>query len=280
MKKLLVACIAAAAFCGVPALAADMPVKAPPPAPVVAPTYSWTGFYIGGNAGGVIEHASGTSDFLDPTATGTAGHSLTNPQNNSFSNTRFIGGLQAGYNWQFDPRWVVGVEADWDWTNTGYNTCRATNAFNALFGFPPCSDHGDGFENFSSTTNWIATARARLGVTVANFLLYGTGGAAVGRVSTTLGQNCLVAGCGLSTTPLAVSATSSTDKTGWAAGLGAEYAIGANWSAKAEWLHIDLGTINSSLTTAGSTGPQTTVWSRTERYDQFRVGLNYRFGAL
>ena len=50
MKKLLVACIAAAAFYGVPAFAADMAVKAPPP-PVATPAYSWTGFYVGGNAG-------------------------------------------------------------------------------------------------------------------------------------------------------------------------------------------------------------------------------------
>jgi outer membrane immunogenic protein len=100
-----------------PAVAADlpaaMPVKAPP---AVVPLYTWTGFYIGGNVGGVTEHASGTSDFLD---SGEIPPFSTNPQHNSFSNTRVIGGAQGGYNWQFSPWGVLGFEADWDFTNSG-----------------------------------------------------------------------------------------------------------------------------------------------------------------
>src|SRR5262249_23566742 len=77
----------------------------------------------------------------------------------SFSNTRFLGGVQAGYNWQFDPRWLVGVEGDWDWTDTGYGFCRITDQF-AL----PCSDILEGFETISSRTDWLATVRGRLGL--------------------------------------------------------------------------------------------------------------------
>ena len=91
MKRLATA-IAAIALIGTPAFAADMavktPVKAPPPAPV-APVVNWIGYYIGGNLGGVVEHASGTSDFLDTlTGPGDTGFP-TNPQSNSFSSTRF-----------------------------------------------------------------------------------------------------------------------------------------------------------------------------------------------
>jgi len=67
---------------------------------------------------------------------------------------------------------------------------------------------------------------------------------------------------------------------GWVAGVGAEYALSTNWSAKAEWLYIDLGTINNSLATAGvgiPLFPQTTTWSRSERYDELRIGVNYKF---
>jgi outer membrane immunogenic protein len=263
------------------AVAADIaaPVYTKAPAAVIA--QNWGGFYIGGNLGGVTEHASGTSDFLNNFLSNPAlvpAVLLANPQSNSFSNTHFIGGIQAGYNWQFDPRWVLGVEADWDWAHTGYNFCRQTDSFSLA-----CTDIGRGFESISSTTDWIATARARLGVTVANVLLYGTGGAAWGHIETTLSQSCLAFGCGISNTKLAATSTASTVKTGWVAGLGAEAALGANWSVRAEWLHIDLGTIGNSLTTAGNLvglpTAETTTWSRTARYDQFRIGLNYRFAG-
>ncbi len=104
--------------------AADMPVKAPvyTKAPVAVATQNWSGFYIGGNVGEVQEHSTGISDFLDGLQVGNA--SFSNPQRDSFSNMRVIGGLQGGYNWQFDPRWVVGVEADWDWTHSHYSFCR------------------------------------------------------------------------------------------------------------------------------------------------------------
>jgi opacity protein-like surface antigen len=250
--------------------------KAPAP-----PVFSWTGFYIGGNAGAVASVPSGTSDFLDSAAVPPLGSPAfgSNPEHYSSANSSFLGGFQAGYNWQVDPRWVVGVEADWDWTHTRYNFCRQTDVSSSA-----CNDNGDGFESIGSRTDWLGTARARAGVTLDGILLYGTGGAAWGRVVTTLSQSCLVVGCGtVSLLPQAASSTSTTDKMGWVAGVGAEYALSTNWSAKAEWLYIDLGTINNSLTTAGSglgipLGLQTTTWSRSERYDELHIGVNYKFG--
>lgn len=284
MKKLATA-IAVITLIGTPAVAADMAVKAPPPpATPVAPVINWTGFYVGGNLGGVVEHASGTSDFLD---TIVFKSSFSNPQSNSFSNTRFLGGVQAGYNWQFDPRWLVGVEGDWDWTHTGYSFCRQ-NFISPGVGCFPSTVVGSGVETISSKTDWLATLRGRLGVTLGNWLFYGTGGAAWGRVNTTLTLNCLEAagsGCGNSLTPLFASSTTGTIKAGWVAGLGAEWMLATNWSVRAEWLHIDLGSINDSLPTAGFNGAigsgvagtETAVWSRTERFDEFRVGVNYLF---
>jgi opacity protein-like surface antigen len=248
--------------------------SAPRAQPVKAPAlsvYSWTGFYIGGNAGAVASIPSGTSDFLDSAAVPPFS---SYPEQFSSANSSFLGGFQAGYNWQVDPRWVVGVEADWDWTRTRYNFCRQTDVTSSA-----CIDDGSGFESIGSRTNWLGTARARAGVTLDGILLYGTGGAAWGRVVTTLSQSCLVSGCGsVSLLPLAASSTSTTDKMGWVAGVGAEYALSTNWSAKAEWLYIDLGTINNSLSTAGTFGLQTTTWSRSERYDELRIGVNYKFG--
>ena len=253
------------AFAGV--AAAPSALAAPP-----APAVNWTGFYIGGNLGGVVNQTSGTSDFLDPSA---APGGNVNPQSNSFSNSHFIGGVQAGYNWQFAPRWVAGIEADWDWTHAGYDFCRQTDTASVA-----CANNAFGFESVSSTTDWLATVRARLGVTVADVLLYATGGVAFGHIETTLVQNCVPAGCGNSGIARVTSVTSGTDRTGWVAGLGAEYAFNNNWSARAEWLYVDLGTIDSTLIATPADiapSPQTTTWSRSEHYHQFRIGVNYRF---
>jgi outer membrane immunogenic protein len=262
---------------GSSAFAADLDVKAPVPAPVIQ-AVNWTGFYIGGNLGGVVAHASGTSDFTDTTGGSIA---PSNPQTNAFSQGGFLGGVQGGFNWQFSPIWVAGLEADWDWTNTKYTFCRQTDSNSS-----PCSDNGDGFETIGSKTEWLATFRGRLGVAWENWLFYATGGAALGRVRTDLTLNCLSNGCGaFSNVPLLATSTNSTTKTGWVAGLGAELMLSRNWSARAEWLHIDLGTISNSLpTTGGNThfiliNPiiQTAIWSRNESFDEFRLGLNYLF---
>jgi outer membrane immunogenic protein len=118
---------------------------------------------------------------------------------------------------QFDPRWLVGVEGDWDWTSTGYRFCRITDQFAA-----PCFNNGFGFESISSKTDWLATVRGRIGYVWGNWLFYGTGGAAWGRVNTTVTLNCLVTGgCGNSAALVFGSSATSTTKAGWVAGLGA-----------------------------------------------------------
>jgi outer membrane immunogenic protein len=250
------------------ASAADMPVKAPLPAP--PPAYSWTGFYIGGNGGWAWERVSGTSNFLDTTLTGV---SASNPQSNSFSNSGGIFGGQIGYNWQV-AKWVLGVEGDWDWVRTNYSQCRQTDTTSLA-----CIDNEDGFQTLGGRTDWLATARGRVGVTWDRFMFYGTGGAAWARIETTDSLSCFD-GCGASShTEILASSTVTQTKTGWVAGLGAEGMIDAHWSVKAEWLYVDLGNTSVTLTTLGSAGTQSGVWSHNDRIDLFRVGLNYRFGG-
>jgi outer membrane immunogenic protein len=257
------------------ASAADLPMKAPPP--LVAPVWSWTGFYVGGNAGWAGERASGTSDFVD-TIFAPGNIQFRNPQSNSPSSSSFTGGVQAGYNWQVAPRFLLGVEGDWDWLNTKYSFCRQANVSStACLDGPP---NIDGFETIAGQTNWLATARARAGVTWDRFMFYGTGGAAFGSIRTTESLSCLTDGCGAaSTLRLALSSSTTQTRTGWVAGLGVEGLLTAQWSIKAEWLHYDLGSLSNTFTTTGNVGvgTQSVVWSRNERFDTVRVGLNYHF---
>jgi outer membrane immunogenic protein len=84
-----------------PAIAADMPLKAPPPA---APALSWTGFYAGLNAGGSWGRARSDVDI--------SGLATSVTVLDSVSPDGVIGGGQLGYNWQLDSNWLVGAEAD------------------------------------------------------------------------------------------------------------------------------------------------------------------------
>src|SRR5271168_2325759 len=102
MKNFLLATVALVALgATVPALAADLPARAPyTKAPAfAAPIYNWTGFYVGGHIGGVFD---GNNNF----------NGLTTGNNN---NGRFLGGLQGGADYQFAPNWVIGAEAEYSW---------------------------------------------------------------------------------------------------------------------------------------------------------------------
>jgi outer membrane immunogenic protein len=171
------------------AFAADMPVKAPPaPAPVV----SWTGFYAGVNAGYDWSERStittiGTPTFFSPlflvgsgsevTALSTAATTQQGVKNNSF-----IGGGQVGYNYQFSPQWVAGIEADIDGLATGRGFSTQIQSV-SLIAFP--AERYAGNVTVSRTLDYIGTVRARLGyVPMPYLLLYGTGGFAYGGAST------------------------------------------------------------------------------------------------
>src|ERR1700686_3269217 len=103
MKKLLLGTVALVALgATVPALAADLGARAPyySKAPAyAAPIYNWTGFYIGGHVGGAFS----SSNNFNGLTTGNNG------------NGRFLGGLQAGADYQFAPNWGVGVEGQYSW---------------------------------------------------------------------------------------------------------------------------------------------------------------------
>lgn len=195
MKKILLSGVALAALlAAAPASAADMPVRGPVYKAAPAPVFNWTGFYFGGHVG------YGWGD----TAIG--------------GNTDgFLGGLQAGYNWQLSRNWVFGVEADISGTDINN----------------PTPVHVD----------YLGTLRARVGYTWDRTMVYGTGGLAWNRS--------------------AVAGFHDTD-TGYALGLGIEWAFAPNWSTKVEYMYY-----NFDNTAAVATGLDIST---------IKVGLNYRFG--
>ena len=234
---------------GVPALAADLPVKAlPRKAPVVAP-YSWTGWYIGANAGYGVGYGQGTFAF--------------GPLLETFNAmpAGAFGGGQLGYNYQFGS-FVVGAETDIQ--GAGISDTRT-----CLLGCVPGSS-----ALIDQKLNWFGTMRARVGLANGPVLTYVTGGAAYGGTET-----------GVTTTFGGATAASSVSatKSGWTWGTGVEAALGGNWTAKAEYLYIDLGSSSASNTIPATPGiaaalPFVSTVNVKNREQIFRGGVNYHFG--
>ena len=148
------------------ASAANLPVKAPVQAP--APVYSWTGFYVGGDVGALWTRANGRWDPL-PTVIDFGAFPITGDLNK----TAFVAGLHAGYNWQLSPSWVVGIEADWSWTDAKGSFTQPWIDIDGPAVRPTA------LTSMSIGLNWLATIRGRVGYLVApRALAYFTGGAA------------------------------------------------------------------------------------------------------
>ena len=151
------------------ALAANLPLKAPP-APAVIP-FSWTGCYVGLNAGGAstsIDHTLAVPP-AEP-GFGTFG--------SSGRESSFIGGGQLGCNWQFDPKWVLGLEGDFNWL-------KATRNHTFAFGIPD----EDTVAPLGTSLRWLSTVRTSFGYAWDRSLLYATGGLAIGRVTSSASAN-------------------------------------------------------------------------------------------
>jgi outer membrane immunogenic protein len=259
--------------------AADIAFKTPP-----ASAYNWTGFYIGGNVGG--GWGSRDVDFTanDPaTATQLFSPGVLNgqPPHSSFKTTGALGGLQLGYNWQFNRNWLAGLETDFNWSDIkGSGTTSVM-----LAGFPNTV-------SFDERIKWFGTVRARLGyLPTSSLLTYVTGGFAYGRVErsgnyTMSAGGALGLGAGGFTASCAASAncfagSSSSIATGWTAGAGLEYAVWKNVTLKAEYLYVSLAS-NSVTETALIFTPGTSPasfnanFSRTS-FNVARIGLNFRY---
>jgi outer membrane immunogenic protein len=271
MKKIF----GAAAFVALTAgsvFAADIAAQPYSKAPVyTVPVYDWSGFYIGVDVGGVSQSDSGISNFFQ---VGNSRNLLTQ----SSSSGSLIGGGHIGYNWQFAPTWVLGIEADAQWMNAKNNFCRGLDGT-----LTSCIDTNRGFATIESETKWLSTVRGRLGWTFDRFMIYGTGGVAFGEIETKVGFSCLVAGCAAAATPLATAGTDTSTRAGWVAGAGIEWMVASNWMIRAEYLHVDLGSVTGNVLLPATTcifgGPCGMSYSRDLIYDMGRVGLSYKFGG-
>jgi outer membrane immunogenic protein len=239
MKRMLVAAALVLAG-GEVALAADVLPPSPPLPPTsyfptLAPI-NWGGFYVGVNGG----YGFGTSNWTAAAASPAAGASI-----GSFNTSGFLGGGTMGLNLQAGD-FLFGVETDADWSTV--HGSSSNGYCNAITANATCETKSD----------WLGTGRLRIGYVFDRVLLYGTGGIAFGNIQ-----------AGLNPPATFDSATN----VGWTAGAGVEFAFAENWTAKLEYLYVDLGNM-SCTANCGLAVPFTVPLTE----NVVRAGVNFKFG--
>lgn len=269
MRRFQSAALAAVAVVGFASVssAADMPTKAPvlKAAPAMA-VPSWTGFYIGGDVGGAWTSNTGTWSIpASPNISTISG---------SNGGSGVIGGLYAGYNWQFAPTWVAGIEGDWSWTKASGSFSQVWTASATGLPFPGNITN----TSMSSTLDWVASIRGRVGyLVIPNLLAYGTGGVAWGKFDYNGSALCSGPGCGGGGTYSANAALSST-QTGWTVGGGIEWAISNNWLLRGEYLYYRFNSGPSAVAQVAlfPVNPSSFSWGSTN-VSVARLGVSYKF---
>ena len=292
LRRTLLASAGAMALTGA-ALAADLPSRAPPPVYLPPPLiYTWTGLYVGINAGYTWSNNNtvdtDTADvFGNPAlgggvATGLASAALATGSVLRSENNGFIGGGQIGYNFQFANSFVVGLEADIQGIAASKGTTSVVSQA-PIAGFPANSI--DQTLSSSKNLDYIGTVRGRLGFTITpTLLVYGTGGLAYGQTQSSTNITQVVLGPSAVPNPYSSFGTFSNTRVGWTAGGGIEWLFAPNWSVKAEYLYYDLGSVTyglsplSNFNTAGTLFTGGAPVSRTRFTGNIaRAGLNYHF---
>lgn len=242
MKKILLSGVAFAALVAAPAMAADLPARAPvyKASPVAVAAYNWSGFYVGANVGGGWARKCW---FFNPTVVDEGCHTATG----------LLAGGQIGINWQ-TSNWVFGLEASGDWANL--------SGSNVSVAFPTVTNR--------SRIDALGLFTGRIGMAWDSALLYAKGGAAVVRDRYDA----------FTTATPAVFNSASETRWGWTVGAGIEYGFSPNWSAAVEYDYVALGTKTLAFTTTtgfACTAPCTDDIK--QNLHAVTLRLNYRFGG-
>ena len=303
MKRVL-ATAAAVSFAG-GAFAADLPARGPAlaPAPIFVSQFSWTGFYVGLNAGIAFGNNNNRCSSFFPvvTATGVPVAGFANAvcfnNNRNGDNAGFTGGIQAGYNYQIGSL-VLGVEGDLNYrANEGRRGGGATEFLTV--GAPAAFAGGYRVNDFrGGDNNFFGTARLRLGFAVNRALFYVTGGVAFGGDGNNRGGSASFHPTVALPIVLPPTATytsvrrGNSDNVGFVIGGGMEYAFTIYWTVKAEYLYANLNNGRRGTnaytctdvvagTCAGQAGTTFIDGNRRGRNGTSiaRVGINYLFST-
>lgn len=255
MIRRLILALGVLAVTAVGAIAADLPRKAPaytPPPPV----FNWTGFYVGGGLGLRSTETDWNTTSLEAFGNPVA---LSGANSEPLNGTAFRYSGYLGYNWQFAPQWLIGIEGD---VGGGNKTVTLTGV--GLPGgilFPP--------DSIGVKTTWDASLRGRLGwLANPDLLFYVTGGGAWQHLET-FRNYCVDGMCPGGS----FSSDLSDTVTGWTVGGGAEYRIWGNLIGRAEYRYADFG--SQSFTDGNAT--RSATYDIDLKTHTVTFGLAYKF---
>ncbi len=288
MTKLTAVASVALALAAGSAFAADLPYRKAPVFVPPPPTFTWTGLYGGVNIGyGFGNGGNETGSFIypSPPAVGGSGGAWTLPTDLN----GVLGGGQVGYNYQFNPWLVIGLETDIQAADVHYQNSSAG---------APISPPGAAFHipsiNSAKSVDWFGTVRGRIGFvlpSIPTLMVYGTAGFAYGQVVHSL--NIVDPYPTLVATAWMGGGQYDNTKAGWAAGGGVEWspanfipALSA-FSIKVEYLYTDLGSTNlqgTSFLNMSLGAPTATYFAFNHtsetRFHTVRAGLNWHFNPF
>lgn len=225
------------------AFAADLSRKIGPAVFASVPAFGWTGFYIGAHAG----YGFGQTDWQ---------------WNNTLVPIKikpdgFVGGLQAGFNYQLNNYLLFGVEGNISLGNMN-------NANTTVFELPVQTV----IDSYQTQIRWAGDVSFRAGLTIDRLLLFAKGGVALGDFRQT--NDFSVAGLG----SISIKASSSYTQSGYLIGAGLEYALTNNLITKIEYNYFDFGIRsigrNSTPTSLSNVEFKNTI-------NVIKTGLNYKF---
>jgi outer membrane immunogenic protein len=256
MKKILILAAALAISAPLTAFAADLP-QPPAPAPVFVPPqpFTWTGVYIGVNGGYSLGNANLNDGFGDSA---------------SFNANGGIVGGTLGFNYQ--SNWgVAGFEADFDWAGNQSNQSSFAPVGLAS-AFPLAGIATSSGASLVYKDDVLSTFAMRFGAAADHWLFYGKAGAAWMQEKVSVSGTDPILGT--------ISGSNSFDRVGWMVGVGVEYAITNNLTAKAEYNYIDFGSNNETLSANTSNfGPANLVITSKPTMSVAKFGLNWLFNG-
>ena len=259
-RSAILAGIVVSTFMGGAVYAADLAVA---PAALPAPVNNWTGFYIGVH-GGAAWQSTPTWTLNDPNLI-----LATTSVTSGGSQLGAVGGLQTGYNWQFAPAWVAGIEGDFSWASLADH--RTVGPLLSPTGVIRAGNS----VSMSANTDWLTSIRGRLGFIGWNTLWYVTGGGALANMEYAATSFVGPGGSLNSVTSF------NTTKGGWVVGGGAEWMATTNILLRAEYLYYG---INTAANGSAGVSPASVVWPLPLNYNWsrdnvqvFRIAGSYKF---
>lgn len=257
---------------------AALPVILARPAFSAPQVWDWSGFYVGVTGGAGRSKSSQSTTLPCTEAAGGPGNYICSDVSlgdapvisaaltgSSSSKAGFIGGGEAGYNWQAGPA-VFGLEID-------LQNFRGVSTSATVLGTGAAQIPLDApiYLTSSAEAQWLFTARGRLGYAFDRLLMYGTGGLAVTRLTTDFTYN-------EPGSPAQGSGTQSNTKIGSVIGAGVEYKLTGNWSVKAEYLHVKFGAITATGVITAAGGYANAISTSADLTANIaRAGVNYKF---